>query len=677
MSENSDKYKDLFDSYKVFRRQKGLKESDELYKWKKVTECQGLTLVERAVLIGSSNLVYTPVVAKKLKDASKMHLLEFENALKCLTTAENSDEPYRDLDKRIWNFHETFKEIDTPNSIDERTSAAILTCYDFQNYAFYQNAFYVKFCNYLGVAPHEAWHCYSHYLELLNPLVSIIENDSEIHQLLDRDIAGYVHSDRMIAQDILWWKWPTMRNKKNEVPSDMNDYVKFKHLLEYFVAHLNYVDSANTKAKGYNEYIKPYVDANTFVKSGQGYNEGSIQKQVKPWSVYAEGELCINVYAPNIRSKGTYINWKGTGVNVNADWDNGGITGLKLVYYSEDEDEQSWQDLNCSFTNEALGLFDSKEPNDVLKTFFDNYKLVFMEDQYKFSRNGFEWSKLLKKRKNVILQGAPGTGKTYSTAEVALLTLGKNCDYSNHEKVMETYHEARKNEEIFFTTFHQSMDYENFVEGLKPIVQKNDNGKVIGVTYDIVPGIFKLACEAAKNKPVVLIIDEINRGNVSKIFGELITLLEADKRQDQNPANHSLDVTLPYSHENFSVPGNLYILGTMNTTDRSTGTLDYALRRRFSFVTLTADVKIIDAYYNGKGDQVTGQKAKEYFENVEKFIQENKLGEVDISDLMVGHSYFLADNIADLDQRMKYDVVPLLQEYYKDGLLKKPYDGQA
>lgn len=105
---------------------------------------------------------------------------------------------------------------------------------------------------------------------------------------------------------------------------------------------------------------------------------------------------------------------------------------------------------------------------------------------------------------------------------------------------------------------------------------------------------------AIADKRVVLIIDEINRGNVSKIFGELITLLEADKRSQ---GAHPIKVMLPYTKAEFEVPSNLYIIGTMNTTDRSTGTLDYALRRRFAFVTLKADESIIEKYYNEAGNR--------------------------------------------------------------------------
>lgn len=370
---------------------------------------------------------------------------------------------------------------------------------------------------------------------------------------------------------------------------------------------------------------------------------------------------------------------------------------------------------------------------------------------------------LLKTKKNIIIQGAPGTGKTYNTASIALKILGvEDIDYSDHKYIMEKYDEL-EDKQIFFTTFHQSLDYEDFVEGLKPVIQRNDKGEGIGVTYEPQQGLFKIACEATKSnndksiieyidkylntiigyknkkkiptlsgkselyvwwnkgdsklctrsvlstaeckeeeyspsplniekvklqalgdgiennfkqyaeafinavkkeynldnkiasKPVVLIIDEINRGNVSKIFGELITLLEADKRTG---SEHPIHVTLPYSKNPFCVPSDLYIIGTMNTTDRSTGTIDYALRRRFSFITLPAD-----------GNKIEQEIARNIFYNVKEFIINHKSAEMDIDDLMIGHSYFMAGGEEELKLKIEYDVIPLIKEYIKDGIL--------
>ena len=165
------------------------------------------------------------------------------------------------------------------------------------------------------------------------------------------------------------------------------------------------------------------------------------------------------------------------------------------------------------------------------------------------------------------------------------------------------------------------------------------------------------------NNKVVLIIDEINRGNVAKIFGELITLLEVDKREG---SEHPIQVTLPYSKELFSVPKNLYIIGTMNTTDRSTGTIDYALRRRFAFVTLKSDKSVIEKHYT---ESTPKSQALALFDNIEKFIEEKQCGDLGIDDLMVGHSYFMSASKEELEDKMEYEVLPLIAEYINDGIL--------
>lgn len=276
---------------------------------------------------------------------------------------------------------------------------------------------------------------------------------------------------------------------------------------------------------------------------------------------------------------------------------------------------------------------------------------------------------LLKSKHNIILQGAPGTGKTYNTAAIALSVLGiDGVNLDNHDEVMKKYEELQDNR-IFFTTFHQSLDYEDFVEGLKPRVQTNENGESLGVTYEPEDGIFKRACNAVvTDKSVVLIIDEINRGNVSKIFGELITLLEADKR---DKGNHPIKVTLPYSKTLFGVPSNLYIIGTMNTTDRSTGTLDYALRRRFAFVTLKSDPNVIVKHYEKLGNDDLKAIAIDLFNNIKAFITNPKhlCGDFGIDDLMVGHSYFMASSKEELQCKVEFEIIPLIAEYINDGIL--------
>lgn len=283
------------------------------------------------------------------------------------------------------------------------------------------------------------------------------------------------------------------------------------------------------------------------------------------------------------------------------------------------------------------------------------------------------YNTLLREKKNIILQGAPGTGKTYLTASLAV----RLCDpdfsnWSDRTTVLAAYEELRQRGQIAFCTFHQSMDYEDFVEGLKPELQDGS------VAYKVEDGIFKQICndankDDASSMPHVLIIDEINRGNISRVFGELITLLEADKRAGSK--THPITVTLPYSKDSFSVPSNLYIIGTMNTTDRSTGAIDYAVRRRFAFITLKTDPEVIKTCI--KDDKVR-TKALAIFKQINgdgaddkaSFIATHQAGDFDLEDLKVGHSYFIAETQEALQMKMSYEVIPLLREYIKDGILQ-------
>jgi 5-methylcytosine-specific restriction protein B len=414
-----------------------------------------------------------------------------------------------------------------------------------------------------------------------------------------------------------------------------------------------------------------------------------------------------------------------------------------------------------------------------------------------------ETLKMLKFNKNLILTGAPGTGKTYKTAEIAVALIdGSNKLPSNRSELMKRYKELIKTKQIVFTTFHQSLDYEEFVEGLKPDIADDGTGKG---TFTVKSGIFKAICVAAqknlensqktadvifkenlvkelfenfldesvsekkefdydstkqesgsnkfeliphnddnffyadikynqslkqqriakedmlsvllnenkiskptdisklfntrfkyqytfmflildtlrdkvkdimdkkknndiegkeKLKNIILIIDEINRGNISKIFGELITLLEKDKRIGEE---NEITVTLPYSQETFGVPSNFFIIGTMNTADRSIGHIDYAIRRRFAFLSLKSDRNVISSY--DRYDNGVRAKAESLFDKIKDFIANNINSDLDADDLMIGHSYFLCKSADDLKMRLEFEIIPLIEEYEKDGII--------
>jgi hypothetical protein len=210
---------------------------------------------------------------------------------------------------------------------------------------------------------------------------------------------------------------------------------------------------------------------------------------------------------------------------------------------------------------------------------------------------------------------------------------------------------------IEFITFHQSYSYEEFIEGIRPNLDDENN-----LSYSLEPGVFKRISDKAKSdieNNYVIIIDEINRGNISKIFGELITLIEPSKRLfSDNIKEHPKQVTLPYSKKLFGVPNNLYILGTMNTADKSIALLDSALRRRFSFTEMLPNSKIV-----GENITIEGIDVKQLFETINSRIEFL----ID-KDHMIGHSYFLKikDNqtIESLALIFKNEVIPLLTEYF-------------
>ena len=441
------------------------------------------------------------------------------------------------------------------------------------------------------------------------------------------------------------------------------------------------------------------------------------------------------------------------------------------------------------------------------------------------------------KRQNIVLQGAPGTGKTYCVPELVVRLCSPEFDAENatREELMAEYNQLKNDRRVMFTTFHQSMDYEDWLEGLRPVVENNH------VSYEIEPGIFKRLCDEAdkpfstkkdieisddatiwkvslcgtgdnpvrtdcmKNgyirigwdgygeniteqtdwsihdgegrnilnafmntmkigdvvmscyssrtvdaigivtgdyewhdefdgykrlrrvkwlikgvnedivsmndgktmtlstvyrlnamtlekvktlldkyevsktltnntKPYVIVIDEINRGNVSKIFGELITLLETDKRKGRKNAE---SVILPYSKKPFYIPVNVYLIATMNTADRSLGTIDYAIRRRFAFV--AAKPRVLEVA--GFNVELFHKVSKLFVANYDEYVEsgfsdrvklipaETLCEEYKPEDVWIGHSYFLMEGDSDVKNRLEFEIIPLLEEYVRDGVL--------
>lgn len=294
--------------------------------------------------------------------------------------------------------------------------------------------------------------------------------------------------------------------------------------------------------------------------------------------------------------------------------------------------------------------------------------------------------------KNMILYGPPGTGKTYITATYAVLICGwytlDTLKNMNHSKIMEIYHELEQEGRIGFTTFHQSYGYEDFIEGIRPVLDKEKTDaqnqseeqkseKSGNLEYTMEPGVFKAFCEKAEKskKPYVFIIDEINRGNISRIFGELITLIEESKRKGEADER---SVILPYSGLPFSVPSNVYIIGTMNTADRSIALLDTALRRRFSFVEMMPDTEVLKDIKIEVPEMpdTVDKKAGKSTIDIQKLLKiiNQRIEVLYDREHTIGHAYFCGlKKTATLDglkNVFKKSVLPLLQEYFFDDYEK-------
>lgn len=258
---------------------------------------------------------------------------------------------------------------------------------------------------------------------------------------------------------------------------------------------------------------------------------------------------------------------------------------------------------------------------------------------------------------NLILYGPPGTGKTYQTIERAVAIIENRTlaeiGIEGRKRIKKRYDAYQDTGRIDFVTFHQSFSYEDFIEGIKPAVVDGQ------VTYRIEDGIFKRLCERARKAAAaeryVLIIDEINRGNLPAIFGELISLIEPNKRAG---CSEMLRTVLPYSKSTFSVPANVYLLGTMNSADRSTESLDVALRRRFSFHEVPSDHRLIPKL--ARAPMAAGVDLARLLHTINERL-EDLLDE----QARIGHAYFL--NVLDLDDlRAVFDlhILPLLKAYF-------------
>lgn len=340
--------------------------------------------------------------------------------------------------------------------------------------------------------------------------------------------------------------------------------------------------------------------------------------------------------SPNTRDNGSTRWWTVLYVGRNADKNEEG----RFVWKLRDELSAALDKADLSnvklYVAAASG---EKYPVTVAAPINVYTKSDFLDEVYMTEKRYENLVSVLQNKKNIILQGAPGVGKTFAARRLAWSMMGEKDD-----------------SRIEFVQFHQNYSYEDFMMGYKPV----EDG------FELKYGIFYRFCEKAVNrldKDFFFIIDEINRGNMSKIFGELLLLIEKDYRGTK--------ATLAYNGLPFSVPKNLYIIGMMNTADRSLAMIDYALRRRFSFFEMEPgfDSDGFIQYQNSLNNETLNELVSKVKELNREISLDRSLGK----GFCIGHSYFCGRDVCTRDwlhSIVDYDILPMLSEYWFDDVNK-------
>lgn len=807
----SDPWGQIIDEYKAVVA--GTKNTGEVYKWKFITANAGRlnpnapNFAEQLRSVNFLNLVYHNGIAVLF------HLLrDYPNDIQeCFKKLYDES---KSVSKRVEDFYnETlgiYRRVESKLSHhqDERSIATYLTLQYPDRYTFYKNSFYKKLCDRLNIKPQKKLKKYVHYLELIKEFVAkYVNKDDELLQIKRNFLTNDCYPDDnnlIFAQDILYqvldhpgqsdvkyWRigttvdgddyWPEMRDGKMigigwERLGDLDTVeIKNKASVIALLDKAKYDSANNVKSRKAGEILNFYssVKVGDIVLAQDGDRVKGIGE------ILDDYEFVPGTSIPHNRS----VNW---------------INSNPSEFYSS-------EGRNTTFVE----IVDKASIEEIKKHL--DPKLI--------AKNDFKTIDMSKSL-NTIMYGPPGTGKTYNTIEKAIRLANPSYVFPNtgdkvkdREEIKKEFDRLKKLGQVYFTTFHQSLSYEDFIEGIKPLPPIAGQA----MQYDVVPGLFKQACAMAahncyneyiksnksdtdytfddlydsfithveallanntppvyktiqgrdveikeinkndsiiarakdsiakqsapltkeniqklydrfetieeikgldevrdtvqitpritefyavfrglkdfektfkpnteyikevnisenfdideiqkkfdggvyneamkafgqKAHPVVFVIDEINRGNVSQIFGELITLIEDDKRAGRQEA---LEAKLPYSKQYFSVPANLYIVGTMNTADRSVEALDTALRRRFAFEEKMPDPKLLTTSVNDISLESLLVKINE---RVELLLDR---------DHTIGHSYFITvKDEVELKLAFKNKILPLLQEYF-------------
>ncbi len=523
----------------------------------------------------------------------------------------------------------------------ETVFAFLLTCRYPHTHYFYNYSYYEKFTKFVGQKSKKYGENYSHYFELMNFFRdNYVKKTPEVINLTVQKLPENEPDKEnlsLITQSVIYIAFKDEKDLLSALKEIGYENAKNLYILiDKLISELN-IEKDDERI---HYYSSPKNNLNITI--GQRY---AIRLDTKKlyWDILIPKET-------NIEEDKTGFEFEGNSEPVTFrtyDFD-------EIKFYEKDFFKASKFELDRTKKSGYRGYTNVAFENSVFDFNYRNklFNRVFGQP----FNNENAMSKKMNIPLNQILFGPPGTGKTYNTIDRAV-EIADNEFYKlnkhNRGALKKRFKKLNESRQIVFTTFHQSMSYEEFVEGLKPYEENKQ------VYYKIEDGIFKTICKNAENYPgnnYVLIIDEINRGNIAGIFGELITLIEPDKRKGND---EELFVTLPYSQKTFSVPPNLYIIGTMNTADRSVEALDSALRRRFVFAEMPPDEKLLKDDFYGINLQKVLSKINL---RIEKLIDK---------DHKIGHSYFMnLTSVTDLQNVFLNKIIPLLEEYFYGDFAK-------
>jgi hypothetical protein len=598
----SDPVAELVMSYKAQIRETRLK--DELYKWKLIKIYRGrpdtnaADFNEEVLSINFNNLVYYNAVRVKKHIASRLP----EEYRSCFIKLFDDKE---DLTDRIKGFITdvliVYRKVEGQlgSHHDERTTAAFLTFHDPLKYTFFQNSFYRKYCTMIGVSPKTKGEKYSHYLDLVSDLIKrYISPDKELVDLVNSYMDADCFDDPnklILAQDILF----QMRDKNDEEDEDQVELVEENSNTVYTEANMK-TPALNTILYGPPGTGKTYNTVNKALEIVGEKIEGKTRKQIKKLfdNKIKEGQIVFSTFHQSMSYEDFVEGIKPQEPKVE---------GHQISYKVEDGIfKKLCQKANSSFGN--------------IENVIEDFKNEISEVD----------------GKNPLTIKAKGT----------------------------SFDVVYRGTNVFYVQPHASIKvkpwYPVNIDNILKVFKTGDFTGVYNPTYvreiinflEKTRGLKKGQNENNVDKPFVLIIDEINRGNISQIFGELITLVEEDKRLGND---EELEALLPYSKEKFGVPSNLYIIGTMNTADRSVEALDTALRRRFCFTEMMPLYDLPEL-----SSEFFGLKLSYILhiinERIEKLVDRDHL---------IGHSYFLnVTSESDFMMIFRDKIIPLLQEYF-------------